>query len=146
MQIHMRFTYSLKEDKEDESEKQEPHGGDDENPKDTRRERQVRRDEERQSIQIKGLQKSQKQKPGSSACSMDKKLPWRKRSEEQRRRERKVRRDEERQSIQIKGLQSHNKGQAAWPAEWTRNCKTHSKVTDWNATWEIATRRTATNI
>ena len=85
MQIHMRFTYSLKEDKEDESEEQEPHGGDDENPKDTRRERQVRRDEERQSIQIKGLQKSQKQKPGSSACSMDKKLPWRKRSEGQRR-------------------------------------------------------------
>jgi len=30
MQIHMRFTYSLKEDKKDESEEQEPHGGDDE--------------------------------------------------------------------------------------------------------------------
>ena len=87
MQIHMRFTYSLKEDKEDESEEQEAPGGDDENPTalETRRERKVRRDEERQSIQIKGLQKSQKQKPGSSACSMDKKLPWRKRSEEQRR-------------------------------------------------------------
>ena len=62
MQIHMRFTYSLKEDKEDESEEQEPHGGDDENPKDTRRERQVRRDEERQSIQIKALQSHKKRK------------------------------------------------------------------------------------
>ena len=61
MQIHMRFRYSLKEAKEDESEEQEAPGGDDENPTalETRRERKVRRDEERQSIQIKGLQKSQ---------------------------------------------------------------------------------------
>ena len=37
----------------------------------TRRERQIQRDEDSQSIQIKGLQKSQKQKPGSShKCSL----------------------------------------------------------------------------
>ena len=122
MQIHMRFTYSLKEDKEDESEEQEPHGGDDENPKDTRRERQVRQDEERQSIQIKGLQKSQKQKPGSSACSMDKKLPWRKRSEEQRRQEGKYGQTKSVSAFRSKDCRATTK--ATLPTEWTRNSKT----------------------
>ena len=142
MQIHMRFTYSLKENKEDESEEQEPHDRTTKTRK-THGERgkyggtkSVSPFRSRDCRRAKNKSRAARPAAWTRSChgGKDPKSSADKKESTARRR-----------------ASVHSDQGTAEPRQRPR-CPQNGQeiakhnVADWNSTWEIATRRTATNI